>query len=81
MVHFLLVLGFASLAGAVTAFRGIRASDNELRGMAHLIGTHDPKLARLICWVGFVPLLLVGVSLVGGWFVLVGWGLLRETGL
>jgi hypothetical protein len=80
MVHALLVLGFAALAGTVTAFRGIRASDDELRGMAKVIGTRNPKLARIVCWVAFVPLSLVGVGLVGGWFVLVGSALLRELG-
>ncbi len=80
MVHALLVLGFAALAGAGTALRGLRSSDDELRAMAHVIGTRRPKLARVVCWVAFVPFVLVGVGLVGGWLVLVGWALVRELG-
>ena len=78
MVHALLALGFAALAGAGTAFRGIRASDDELRGMAHIIGTRNPTFARVVCWVVFVPFTLVGVGLVGGWFFVVGRALFRE---
>lgn len=64
-MRFLVFIGFASLAGAWTAYKGIRASDEELRRMANVIGTRNPKLARVVCWGAFVPLTLVGGGIVG----------------
>jgi hypothetical protein len=65
----LIFLGIAALGGAWTAFRGIRASDQELRAMAGVIGTRSPTLARVVCWGAFVPLLLIGGGIVGSYVI------------
>jgi hypothetical protein len=66
-MRFLVMLGFAALGGAWTAFRGIRATDEELLSMARVIGTRRSWLARAVCWIAFGPLTLVGVGIVGAY--------------
>jgi hypothetical protein len=71
-MRFLIFIGFAALAGAWTAYRGIRASGEELRQMGSVIGTRNPRLARLVCWVAFAVLTWVGVGIVGAYLIFAG---------
>ena len=65
----LVFFGFASLAGAWTAYKGLRATDEELRQMASTIGTKNPTLARVVCWLAFVPLTAIGGGIVGSYLI------------
>jgi hypothetical protein len=55
--------GVAFLFGAWLALKGMFASEEQLLTMADKIGTKNPVLARAVCWIGFLPLLLGGVGL------------------
>jgi hypothetical protein len=71
----LMMIGVASLGGAVTALRGVRASNAELDRMARLIGTQNRQTARVVCWVALVVLTLAGVGILGGGTAFMLWGL------
>lgn len=76
----LMMVGVASLGGAVTALRGIKASDEELVRMAHLIGTRNPRTARAVCWVALVVLGVTGIAILGSGAAFMLWGLWRLIG-
>lgn len=67
LVVIFVMLSVATIGGALTALRGVQADDEELMRMAKLIGTRNPRRARLICWAALVVLgpcsaLIVGVG-------------------
>jgi hypothetical protein len=69
-------LGAVALRGARIALRGTWASDDELAGMAKLIGTRDRRQARTVCRVTVFPLTFVGVGLIGAGAALLRWEIL-----
>src|SRR5262249_21345591 len=58
-------LGIAAFARARVALRGAVASEAQLRGMANSIGTRNPRFARVVCWVAFVPCIVLGIGAIG----------------
>ena len=75
----LMMVGVASLGGAVTALRGVRSTDEELIRMANLIGTRNPRTARRVCWVAVIVLGVAGVAILGagaGFLLWALWGLI-----
>ena len=61
MVWYFLLIGVLS-GTCIKALAGIRATDAELLRMANVIGTKDPRVARMVCWILLVlfgPILLV----------------------
>jgi hypothetical protein len=71
MKYGILGLGILCLIGAWTALKGIRASREQLLGMAKVIGTKNPTAARVVCWVAFIPLFFGGLGLLVGGGVIV----------
>jgi len=75
----ILGLAIACLAGAWTALKGIRAPREKLLEMSSLIGTKNPVLARIVCWVAFIPLSLAGIGMFGG-AAFLGFKVIQELG-
>ena len=55
--------GAVCLMCAWMALQGMFASSEKLIEMGDKIGTKNPVVARIICWLGFIPLLLGGITL------------------
>jgi hypothetical protein len=58
-------LGIICLMGSWIALKGIRATREQLLELAGVIGTKNPTLARIVCWVSFIPLFFCGLGSLG----------------
>jgi hypothetical protein len=63
---YFLLLAFTGMcfSGTFVAARGAVASPEQLLSMAKLIGTKNPVVARIVCWMGVVVCTAAGVGTV-----------------
>jgi hypothetical protein len=63
---YILQLGFIAVLfwGTFVAARGAVASSEQLLSMTKVIGTKNPVVARIVCWIGVVVCTAVGVGMV-----------------
>jgi len=62
--YVLAVFAIACLAGSIVSARGAFASREKLLSMSKIIGTKNPVVARIVCYVGLVVCTVVGAGTV-----------------